>query len=129
MVMGPQADAIQEQAQFDGPLMDYKARGYKIEYVGLETSNGRRVQHLRVLDRSQQAQHLYLDADTGLEFKIVTQTPTGSVEQELSDYREVQGIKFPFLIRTTANGVLQSQFVVEKVEFNLKLDDNLFRVK
>ncbi len=31
VVTGPQADAIREQADFDGTLIDYKAKGYRVD--------------------------------------------------------------------------------------------------
>jgi hypothetical protein len=49
-------------------------------------------------------------------------------DQELSDYRDQDGIKVPFLVRTLMNGVLQSELKVQTVEFNVTLDDALFRV-
>jgi outer membrane lipoprotein-sorting protein len=127
-VMGPQADAIREQSDFDGPLVDYKTRGYRLDFVGTETVNGRRAHHLRLTDRAKRVQHLYLDAETGLESKIIITTDNGSVEQELTDYRDVEGVKVPFSIRTTANGVQQSVLTIEKVEFNVKIDDAIFKL-
>jgi hypothetical protein len=46
----------------------------------------------------------------------------------MSDYRDVEGIKIPFSIRTLANGIQQGQIVVDKVEFNVKIDDAIFRM-
>jgi outer membrane lipoprotein-sorting protein len=126
---GPQADMIRDQSSFDGPLIDYKERGYLVELVGLETLGSRKVHHLKLTDKNRQVQHCYLDADTGLEAKLVSQNETGqSFEQELSDYRDVDGIKIPFSIRMLANGLPQGQIVVEKVEFNVKIDDLIFRM-
>lgn len=127
-VMGPQADAIREQSDFDGPLVDYRARGYRVDYVGTETVDGRRVYHLRLNDRAKRVQHLYLDVETALEAKVVIATENGSVSQELSDYRDVEGVKVPFSIRTVANDVQQSILTIEKVEFNVKIDDAIFRL-
>jgi hypothetical protein len=73
-------------------------------------------------------QHYYLDIETALEVKLTTETESGTVEQELLDYRDVEGIKIPFLIRTIANGVKQGEIKVEKVEFNVKIDDAIFRM-
>ena len=66
--------------------------------------------------------------DMELEVKLVTETDTTTIEQELADYREVEGIKIPFVIRTSANGVKQGEIRLEKVEFNVKLDDAIFRM-
>ena len=44
--------------------------------------------------------------------------PTLSIEQQLSDYRDVEGLKMPFLIKRLANGAEQAKIQVEKVELN-----------
>jgi outer membrane lipoprotein-sorting protein len=128
VVGGPEADAIREQADLDGPLVDYKTKGYAIEYVGLETVNGRSVQHLKLTGPTRRIQHCYLDATTGLEFRIVSEAPAGSLEQELTDFRDVEGLKVPFGARTLANGVLLAELTFDRVEFNVPLDILTFKV-
>ena len=125
-ITGPQADVIREQSSFDGPLVDYKARGYRITLMGTETLGGRQVHRLRIMGPTQQAQECVLDAATGLEALIVTRTERGSFEQEMSDYRVVDGITMPFSIRTLFNGVSQSQIVVKTVQFGVAIDNRLF---
>lgn len=127
-VMGPQADSIRQDSDFDGPLVDYREKGTTIELVGTEALGMGKVHHLKVTSRRGLVQHYYLDTATALEVKLVTETDTGTIEQELTDYREVEGIKIPFIIRTMANGVKQGEIRVEKVEFNVKVDDAIFRM-
>jgi len=128
-VTGPQAQLIREQSNFDGsPLLNYKALGYRVELMGEETINERKVYHLRLLDKTSHVQHCYLDAETALETKLVSDNETGSLSQEFSDYRVVEGIKVPFMIRTFFNGVPQSTITVTKVEFNVALDDGMFKM-
>jgi outer membrane lipoprotein-sorting protein len=128
-VTGPQADAIRQDSDFDGPLVDYREKGLTIELVGTEALGTAKVHHLKVITKKGLVQHFYLDATTALEVKMVTETSdTTTIEQELTDYREVEGIKIPFVIRTLANGVKQGEVRLEKVEFNVKLDDAIFRM-
>jgi len=127
-VTGPQADAIRQDSDFDGPLVDYREKGLTIELVGVETLGTAKAHHLKVTTKKGLVQHYYLDETTALEVKLVTETDTGTIEQELSDYREVEGIKIPFVIRTFANGVKQGETRLEKVEFNVKIDDAIFRM-
>ena len=127
VITGPQADAIKEQSDFESPFVDYKEKGYRIELIGTETTAGRRLHHLKVTSLKQRVQHCYLDADTGLEARIVSESPAGLLEQELSDYRDVDGIKVPFSIRTLSAGVPMMSITVEKVEINPKIDDAIFK--
>jgi outer membrane lipoprotein-sorting protein len=127
-VTGPQADMLREQGDFDGPLVDYKIKGYTIALVGSETLGDRKVHHLRVVSQSQQVIHLYLDAATGLEAKRTTEIEMLKLEQEFSDYKAVDGITIPFTIRTFTNGVPQGEIRVKSVEFNVAMDDAIFRM-
>jgi outer membrane lipoprotein-sorting protein len=127
-ITGPQADDIKMQADFDSPLVDYKEKGYELEFVGQETLGTRKVFHLKLTSKEHRVQQLYLDAETNLEIKIVGDSQTGPVENELSDYREIQGLKLPFMMRTVAAGNVVSQIVVDSVELNPKIDDTMFKM-
>ena len=52
----------------------------------------------------------------------------GSVEEErrLSDYREVDGVKFPFHWVTYRDGALYSDLTVKEVKFNEKMEASTF---
>ena len=130
---GPEAEVIRQQSDFDPPLMDYKAKGYSIELVGTETDNGKKVYHLRLTQPNRtttkpQVQHAYLDAATGLETKLVTEADGLRLEQEMLDWRSIEGVMVPFHIRMLSNGVVQSEIRVEKVEFNVTIDDSVFMI-
>jgi outer membrane lipoprotein-sorting protein len=128
VVTGPMANSIKEQSDFDGPLIDYKTKGYKLELVGTETMGDRKVYHLKLTNSTQQVQQIYIDTETNLERKMVSDSPFGPLEQELSDFRDVEGVKVPFSVRTVANGVEQMKIVVQKVEINPVLDDSIFKM-
>jgi outer membrane lipoprotein-sorting protein len=128
LVSGPQAAMIKEQSSFDGPLVDFKDRGITVSVEGLELAGDRVLIHLLVTSKTKQVRHLYLDSTTFLDVKMMTEQDKFKLEQEFDDYRDVDGIQWPFRTRTSTNGVLQSEIKVEKVEFNVKMDDALFRV-
>lgn len=127
-VTGPQADMLREQSDFDGPLVDYKTKGYTVELVGPEALGERKVNHLKLVSPSRQIVHLYLDASTNLEAKRATEVESSKLEQELGDYRPVDGVMIPFHIRLLVNGVPQSEMKVESVQFNVAMDDAIFRM-
>jgi outer membrane lipoprotein-sorting protein len=135
-MMGPAPMALsaqdaamaREQADLDGPLIDYKTKGTQIEYLGTETVGGRRAHRLKITTKNNRVTQCYVDAATGLEFKLVTETPMGSAEQELSDYRDVEGLKMPFKVTSTVGGVPQVSITITKVEINPTIDDAIFRM-
>jgi outer membrane lipoprotein-sorting protein len=131
-ITGPEAQATREQADFDSPLVDYAAKGNRIELVGPDTVDGAKVFHLKVTTKSGQIQQYFLDAETGLERETsVTLNQNGqdiTVDSLLSDYREVSGLKIPFKIKQTVNGTPVTELTIEKAEFNVPLDDSVFKM-
>lgn len=126
---GPEADLTREQATFDSPLVDYKTRGTTVELVGTEEVGGRQAHHLKVTSKSGQIQHTYIDTETLLESRVMTETPKGTVDQYFSDFRDVDGVKIPFAIKTSVTAMGAIDIKVLKVEINPALDDALFKVK
>jgi outer membrane lipoprotein-sorting protein len=127
-MVGPQADALKEQSDFDGPLVDYKTKGFTIELVGTEPVGDRKAYHLKMTGKDQRVQHCYLDVETSLEMKTVSDSPSGPIEQQLADYRDVEGMKLPFMIRSLMGGNELAKIQVEKVEINVKFDDGIFKM-
>ena len=126
----PDAETATAKAQsdFDGALVDYKAKGYTV--VELEESRvaGRPMHHLKVTRADLPTQHVYIDRQTFVEMRVSTEGPTAS-ETDLSDYKEVDGIMVPHNIKISQSGQLVAELKIAKVEFNTALDDALFRIK
>ena len=126
VVTGPELETIKQESDFDSPFVDYKARGYEIALVGTETTGGRALHHLK-LTKNGTTQDCYLDVETGLEAKTVNQGPMGVLEQDFLDYRDVQGVKMPFLVRTLQNGVRVAEIKIDTIEVNGPVDEGLFK--
>jgi outer membrane lipoprotein-sorting protein len=127
---GAEADSVREQSDFDGSLVDYKAKGHTVELVGTETLGTKKVHHLKVTRKGEPIQHYYLDAETGVEIKVATEAGSGpATETELSEYRTVEGVQVPHMIRVMQGGQVQAELRITKVEFNVPLDDALFKIK
>jgi outer membrane lipoprotein-sorting protein len=131
-IKGAQADAMRSGADFDGPLMDYAAKGHKLELVGKEKVGSTEVQHLKLTKKDGGVEHYYLDADSGIEVRRTAEIDTGgmkqSLETDLSDYKVVDGILIPHTMKQAVNGSPMAQMRVEKIEFNAPIDDALFRM-
>ena len=128
---GPQAAYARQDAEFDSVFVDYKEKGHTIELVGKDTVAGKPVYHLRVTKKGGPPQEFYLDADTGLEkrISISLQSPGGSPVTnvtEFSDYRSVDGRLVPFQTRQLQNGTVTATITLDKVEFNVPVEDSFF---
>jgi hypothetical protein len=117
---------------FDGFLVDYKAKGHSVEYVGREKAGGIDTHKLKVTLKSGATRHVYLDAATYLERKQEgTMTlPDGKVPVILTfgDWREVEGVKFPFAIDEERVSFPPQTFAIytERIELNPTVDDAMF---
>jgi hypothetical protein len=120
-----------EQADFEGPLIDWKAKGHTVERVGSEALPGGAADKLKVTLKSGAVRHIWVDAKTGLVVRTEsTRKPKGhevAFETVYGDYREVGGVRFAHSIEIGARGRPQRlRIVVESVEANPPLDDSRF---
>lgn len=132
VLSGPQLEATKAQSKFDPPLMGYEARGDTLSLVGLEPVNGVRVYHLELRMKGGPTLQIYLDASTFLETAVISEVQMGgsgvTLETDFSDYKDVDGLMEPHRLRTLTNNVLGADVIVDKTEFNVPLDDALFKI-
>lgn len=123
--------SILEDADFDGPLVNYRQKGNKVEFAGMDQFEGTNTFKLKVTRASGDVYFYYLDTDYYVPIKIDTKRVIRGAEREyetaLGDYKEVSGWYLPFSIETNAKGSQnKSKVVYEKIEANVKLDDSRF---
>src|SRR5215469_13117391 len=128
---GNELQNIKEESDFDGPLVDYQAKGNKIELLGKDELSGKAVLKLKLSTKSGEVRTYYFDAATFLLTKWEGVRKSGDqeipVESFFSDYREVNGLKFPFEVDTDSPGSDRVQkLTLEKIELNPQIDDAHF---
>ena len=112
-------------------LLDYEAAGISYEFMGFDYFNGSPVYHLRRTFRDRFVEDLYFSARTNLLTEIrsdyVQSMPFMKSFQSLWNYRDVDGVKIPFVFMRNM-GPLEPPHgaVVEEVRLNVPLDDALF---
>ena len=133
-IEGKWLEVVKQQADLDGPLVDYKAKGTTIEVQGVETVDGKQVHKLKVTPKTGPSVTLYLDAETGLEAKTVMQAPAdpsgsgapaATLESVFSNYQKVGNLTMPHTIQQKANGQVL-QINIDKIELSAPTDDSLF---
>ena len=132
-----------KQPDLDGLLVDYAAKGTRIESDGIEKVEGRDTYKLKLTLKSGDVTHVWVDAQTFLETKIQGQPrrldgTDHPVEVYYRDYRNVNGLQIPFVLETrvlpvakTAMGfrdtpVPPEKVLIEKVVINPQFDPALF---
>ena len=125
--------SILEDADFDGPLVNYKQKGNKIELVGNDQFEGTDTVKLKVTRPNGDVYFYYLDTDYYVPIKIDTKRLVRGAEREyetaLGDYKEVNGWYLPFSFETNTKGSQdKSKIVYAKIEANVSIDDSRFRM-
>ncbi len=81
-----------DQADIDGPLVDYKAKGHQVELVGKEKVEGSDAYKLKVTKKDGDVEYYFLDADSYLPVRVEGKRTIRGTEIEgestLGDYKE-----------------------------------------
>jgi len=114
-------------ADFDGPLVDYKEKGNTVEYLGHDVVDGDDALRLKVTLKNGDLIYYYLDPDTYLEIrKEIQQFIRGSVRDRvvgLGSYKPVNGVMYPFSISSGTKTHPDDQTsTVQKIEANVTID-------
>jgi outer membrane lipoprotein-sorting protein len=120
-----------EESDMDGPLVDYKSKGSQIELVGKEDLDGKPVYRLKLTSKNGDMRSYFLDASSFLTVKWegIRKIEGKDLpwESSLSDYREVQGMKFPFKIEQSSPGTeFRQGLTIERIEIDPKIDESHF---
>jgi hypothetical protein len=120
-------------ADFDGPLVNYKEKGSTVEFLGHDVVDGDDALRLKVTLKNGDIIYDYLDPDTFIEIRReIQQFIRGSVRERvmgLGSYKAVAGVMFPFSIsqgtkdhpedQTTTIQKLDVNVTIESVDFAL----------
>lgn len=122
---------MQVAADIDGPLVDWKAKGHQVEYLGTEDVDGTEAHKLKIILKNGDIQYRFLDPDYFLEILVVDQAKRRGIETEmeteLGNYEKVNGVYLPFALESGPKGGQRGQKItVEKAEVNVDIDDALF---
>ena len=135
--------AASMQADLDGFLVDYAAKGTKVELVGMEKVEDRDTYKLKLTMNNGQSIHVWIDAQSFLEAKIEGQPRRldgeyHPVEVYYRDYRPVNGLQIPYVLETRVLPVAQTKLgfkdpavppekiMIDKIVVNPKFDESLF---
>jgi outer membrane lipoprotein-sorting protein len=122
---------IEDEADFEGPFVDYKAKGNKIEYVGKEDVEGKPAYKIKLTSKQGETSYFLFDVGTNLICKWEGTRRVGDKdvpwESYFRDFREQDGLKYPFLIESDAPGSDQIQKIAaNQIEVNVALSETDF---
>ena len=122
---------IFEEADFDGPFVDYKTKGNQIEVAGKENIEEKPAYKLKLTDRNGDVSYFFFDATTYLLLEWQGTRKMGDHEvpwvSYFRDFREVKGLKYPFLIEAEEPGTENTQKIIaDRIEVNVPIDEARF---
>ena len=131
-ISAEECKSMQWATDLQGPLLDYAAKGHRVEYLGREDVDGSNTYVLRLTRASGDVETYYLDPDTFLEIRLLRKTTTRGVEREseteLGNYALVEGCYLPFSVESGSRGGTKTSRVSwDLIEANLPMEVQQFR--
>ena len=122
---------IEDESDFEGPFVDYKSKGNKIEYVGKQDVEGKPAYKIKLTSKNGDTSFFLFDTSTNLILKWEGTRKVGDKdvpwESYFRDFREMDGLRYPFLIESAAPGSDQIQKIAaNKIEVNVPMNDAQF---
>ncbi len=122
---------MEEQADMDGPLVDYKSKGHTVELLGKEKVEGTDCYKLKVTLKSGDVRTVFIDTESNLEVKVEGRTMIRGTEQVsdtlLGDWKDVGGILMAHSIDNGQPGApMRQKITIDKIELNVPLEDARF---
>jgi hypothetical protein len=121
-----------QSADIDGYLVDYGAKGNKVELAGVEQVEGKDTYKLKVTQKSGDVKYIWIDTQSFLDVRV--SGPQRRMDGKMRnvyvyqrDFRSVSGVMIPYTLETAVEGYRDAhKTVLESVVINPKLDDAQF---
>ena len=123
---------LTEEGDFYGPLIDYQAKGNKIEFLGHDTVEGDDAYKLKVTLKNGDIAYYYLDPETFLEIRVENvRFIRGAVREDFREpgsYKLAGGVYYPFSFETGSkqNPGETTKITVDRIEVNVPMDRREF---
>jgi outer membrane lipoprotein-sorting protein len=112
-------------ADLEGVLVNAKAKGYEVEYLGLEDVDGTMAHKLRVKLNASDTRTVFLDPDHFLEIRYEDRLTVRGAESvmktDVGDYEKVNGWYMPFYFEMGGQKV-----TFDRIDANVELDAAMF---
>lgn len=116
----------QDKLDIQGPLVDYKTKGYKIAYYGTDDVEGTECHKLKIVMPSGKEETVFIDAANYYLVRTIEKTKANGKEQLLTttygDYEKTpEGVVYPMSFDYGGSSI-----AIKKLEINKPVDERLF---
>ena len=128
-----------EVGDFPDPFLRYKEKGYSVELQGSEAVEGTDCFKIKLTKKpimidgkeEENSTVYFIDKENFVPImakSVIKKGPAKGKTSEsiMSDYQEVNGLMLPFTMDQKFDGQLQASIAIEKIEFNVEIDDKEF---
>jgi photosystem II stability/assembly factor-like uncharacterized protein len=123
--------SMAQSADFEGPLVGWKEKGFTVSYLGTEDVDGTPALKLKIVRPTGDFEYDFLDPDYYLVIRVERHLFVRGTEQidesDYSNYENVAGVWIPFAVESGGKGAPKNQhLVVEAAEPNAAIEDAMF---
>jgi hypothetical protein len=127
---GEQLTQAKEQVDMNGELYNYEKKGSTAELGGKVNVDGKDAYRIKLTTKDGNVKDYFIDAETyyitKIKTKVSAQGQTVDVEQNMSDYKTIDGITMAMKIETKSP-MGSAIIIMEEIKFNEKFDDAIFK--
>ena len=134
LLTGDDLNDLKSETDIDGPLVNYKDKGSRVELVGKEKIGGADTYNLRLTSKDGKVDNYYIDAQSFLIVKNVGTVRHNDVEEIVEstygDRRSVDGIMYAYFTEMRKRGSPEQaiKIKIDKIELNGMAEDSLFEM-
>jgi len=125
-----QLKSMKRQADIEGSLYNYKEKGHKAEFLGIDDLEGTEVYKIKLTFDDGDAGTYFIDAENFVVLKeeslINMRGQEIKSEVLFSDFKPIEDMIMPFSFQTLMNGQVGQTINIETVEYDNKVDMNIF---
>ena len=122
---------FKSQSMIASQLMDYKARGHKVELQGQEDVEGVKTYKIKLTNKDDNKVTTYFISvtDNIIVKSVSTRQLQGQdieIETFYSDIKDFNGLKFPMVRTQKMQGQVFQEIKIATIEFNVPVDEKIF---
>lgn len=125
-----QLKQLLDQADFEGPLVDYAEKGHTVELLGKEDVEGTEAYKLKITKKNGDEITSFIDAENFIEFRQQATQDMQGVDVEMTttfgDYKEVGGIMLPHSFEVSMGGPAMQVMTIETIELDTEISNDRF---
>ncbi|NBC24709.1 MAG: DUF4292 domain-containing protein [Bacteroidetes bacterium] len=132
MIKGEQLESFKDNAKLFGELY-YGENGTEMELVGMGKVEGTPAYKMKVTSKTGEEKTYFFATDSGLKIREISssegpQGPT-TVTMDYTDYKEVDGVKFPMTTQISGASPQPIKMEVTEVQLNVDFEEGEFDIE